>query len=580
MNDCLQSTLIKRFIASECTADERRTVDGHLAVCAACGERVREAHDIDQIRKHMQEEGMSRLRADELIGDPAGPLSKGPRRSVLTDAPTPSIPGYRILGEIHRGGQGVVYKALQEGTQQKVAVKVILEGPHASDRSRQLFHIEVQLLGRLRHPSIVRIYDSRINEGLYFFAMEYVRGEPLDSHVRAKNLALREKMVLFSKICGGVAYAHLNAVIHCDLKPGNILVTRDGDPRILDFGLAKVAGPRQPGVVLSITGQLIGTLSYMAPEQAAGESHAVDVRTDVYTLGVILFEMLTGAFPYDVQGSRSQVLRTIQEADPKRPSRLAREVDSEIEAILFKALEKEPARRYQSASELHHDIDCWLTGLPIVAKSVSLLYLFRKLLARHRYAASVLGLVTVILLAYGSISLRALGQARGAAQRLERVNETIRELRSDLGDPGKAAMARERRLAFVWFLLAWHQHRIGEARAIMQRLALDTPERFAASFLLDPEPLDEKLPDLKAKLGNAKARFSEFVVGEYFLQKGNRAAARDAYGSIVASAQGTSSQPATAHGWLVDRAMARLNSLADDGTPATPLRSKDTNDDE
>lgn len=141
-------------------------------------------------------------------------------------------------------------------------------------------------------------------------------------------------------------------------------------------------------------------------------------------------------------------------------------------------------------------------------------------------------------------------------------------------------MVRERRLAFVWFLLAWHQRRVGEAHAIMQLLAPDTPERSAAAFLLDPEPLDEKLPELKAKLGKAKASFSEFVVGEYFLQRGNRVAARAAYESIVTPAHATSSKAAIEDGWLVDRATARLNSLADDGTPATPPRSEESSDDE
>ncbi|GAF71913.1 unnamed protein product, partial [marine sediment metagenome] len=205
-----------------------------------------------------------------------------------------------------------------------------------------------------------------------------------------------------------VVYAHQHGVMHRDLKPGNILVDADGEPHILDFGLAKLTDTSeqvaQETVMTSIPGKIIGTLAFMSPEQASGQPSAIDVRTDVYSLGMILYRVLTDNFPYDVNGSMLTILRNIQEIEPIRPSKLVRRFNTEVEAILLKALAKEPSYRYQSSAELQHDVEYWLKGLPIAARSDSSIYLLRKLLNRHRYTSTVVGLLLLIVLGFSYAS--------------------------------------------------------------------------------------------------------------------------------------------------------------------------------
>jgi serine/threonine protein kinase len=310
--------------------------------------------------------------------------------------------GYQLLEELPQGGQAVVYKAFHKATKAKVALKVLLPGLAASPKARQYFRQEVELAASLDHPNIVAIRDSGISQGRYYFAMNYIHGQPLDRYVQSKRLSIREKMALFCKICEAMAHAHQRCVIHRDLKPSNILVDERGEPHILDFGLAKTAANLNTdadGTVMpTITGQIKGTVAYMSPEQAAGRSDLVDVRTDVYSLGVVLYQMCTGKLPYDVLGSIVDALRNIQYQEPARPRLTISRFDSDVEAILLKCLAKDPEQRYQSAGELKQEVQRWLDGLPIVAKSISSIYLIRKIVARHRFTAAVSASLLAILL--------------------------------------------------------------------------------------------------------------------------------------------------------------------------------------
>ena len=239
-------------------------------------------------------------------------------------APPDSFPGYHLIREIHRGGQGVVYQALQESTKRKVAVKVLREGPLAEPRERMRFEREVAILGSLSHPGLVAIHDSGQAAGHFFYVMDYIRGQPLDVYMASGERTVRETMELFAKVCDAVNAAHLKGVIHRDLKPRNILIDADGQPHVVDFGLAKVGGAASEQFV-TVTGQFVGSLPWASPEQAEGRTEQLDIRTDVYSLGVILYELLTDALPYDVSGVvLPDAVRMICESPPRRPSMVFR----------------------------------------------------------------------------------------------------------------------------------------------------------------------------------------------------------------------------------------------------------------
>jgi serine/threonine protein kinase len=300
--------------------------------------------------------------------------------------PIDSISGYRLLSEIHRGAQGVVYRAVQESTGQSVAIKVMREGPHAGEVNRARFDREVKVLAKLRHPNIVSILDSGSSAGSFFFVMDYVHGLPVDVHMAGGETTLTQALKLFCKICDAVQSAHLRGVIHRDLKPGNILIDQQGEPHVLDFGLAKVE--EDDSSVMTMTGQFVGSVPWSSPEQADSAGN-VDVRSDVYALGVVLYQMLTGKFPYDVTGNLRDVLGRIASAEPISPRRLRAEIDDELETILLMCLAKQPDRRYQTAGELARDLQNYLDGEPIQAKRDSTWYVFCKQLQKHRIACGV-----------------------------------------------------------------------------------------------------------------------------------------------------------------------------------------------
>ncbi|KAA0212762.1 MAG: serine/threonine protein kinase [Leptolyngbya sp. PLA3] len=315
-----------------------------------------------------------------------------------------AIPGYRLLKEIHRGGQGVVYLAVQEATRRKVAIKVLREGPFASENDRSRFEREVQVLATLRHPHIVTVHDSGSCAGCFYFVMDYVAGLPLDRHVELHALTMEQRLDLMGTICEAVNAAHLRGVIHRDLKPGNIRIDPQGVPHVLDFGLAKLSGTEDlhasRGLDMTQTGQFIGSLPWASPEQASGLSHAIDVRTDVYSLGVMLYQLLVDRFPYDVEGPLKDVLERIASATPANPRALSRLVHPEAEAIVMKALSKRPEDRYQNAGELGRDIRRFLAGLPIEAKRDSVMYLVRKAMHRYWIQSLIAGGLFLLVLAF------------------------------------------------------------------------------------------------------------------------------------------------------------------------------------
>lgn len=297
-----------------------------------------------------------------------------------------AIGRYRIIGLLGEGGMGAVYEAEQEQPRRVVALKVIKPGFCTPEGLRRFEH-ETQALGRLQHPGIAQIYEAgKADTGFGaqpYFAMELIRGQPLLAHAEARRLNVRQRLALMVKICDAAHHAHQRGLIHRDLKPSNIHVDETGQPKILDFGVARVMGSEAEATRQTSTGQIVGTLTYMSPEQVA--AGALDIRSDVYSLGVILYELLSGRLPYNVNHRQlHEAVRMIHEDDPTSLSAISRIYRGDIETIVGKALEKEKTRRYVSAAALAADIRRYLDDEPIAARPPSATYQIRKFARRHR----------------------------------------------------------------------------------------------------------------------------------------------------------------------------------------------------
>lgn len=298
---------------------------------------------------------------------------------------------YRILKVLGEGGMGVVYLAEQEHPRRTVALKILKSGLIGRETHRR-FEREVEVLGRLQHPGIAQIFDAGTtgNDGVTtarrpFFAMEYVQGEPLTQFAKSKSLDAPARLALMARVCDAVHEAHQQGVIHRDLKPSNILVDGLGQPKVLDFGVAR-ATDSDVAITTQHTqvGELLGTLQYMSPEQCMADPAALDTRSDIYALGVILHELLTGDPPYDLSLTPlPEAVRIITEQDPTRLGSIDKMFRGDIETIVAKAMEKDKKRRYQSAGELALDIRRWLNNEPILARPASTTYQLRKFVKRN-----------------------------------------------------------------------------------------------------------------------------------------------------------------------------------------------------
>jgi serine/threonine protein kinase len=367
-----------------------------------------------------------------------------------------TIGDFRILRKLGQGGMGVVYEAEQQNPKRAVALKVIRGGGHVDDTHVRMFRREVQTLARLKHLGIAAIYESgHTEDGQHFFAMELVRGETLGEYCRRRApegalspAEVKERLALFRKICDAVNYAHQRGVIHRDLKPANILVLRDApvapagsgtfapavsDIKILDFGLARITDSDVAvSTVLTDLGSVQGTIPYMSPEQVRGNPDEIDLRTDVYSLGVVLYEMLAGQLPLDVlRAQLPEAVRVICEEPPKpllRNWRGTRRLDPDLQTIVHKALEKEPARRYQSAAALAEDLQRYLTDQPILARPPSAGYQLRKLMARHKTSVAFVGALFVVLAAFAVVMTVQARRIAGERDRANREAESAKQV--------------------------------------------------------------------------------------------------------------------------------------------------------
>ncbi len=320
-----------------------------------------------------------------------------------------TIGRYRITGVLGEGGMGMVYAAQQDNPQRMVALKVIRPELVQPDLLRR-FARESEVLGRLQHPGIAQIYEAGTfddDHGSHpFFAMELVLGKPLTEYADAHELELAARLDLFAKVCDAVHYAHRQGVIHRDLKPANILVDIDGQPKILDFGVARLTDADVQVTRQTSLGEVIGTLQYMSPEQVNADPDDIDARSDVYSLGVILYELLAGKLPYDLTRKLIyEAARIVLLDDPAPLSSVNRKLGGDIEVIVAKALEKEKARRYASAEGLASDLRRLLNDEPISARPASAMYQLRKFARRNRALVVGLAVAAVLLLAGSAVSL-------------------------------------------------------------------------------------------------------------------------------------------------------------------------------
>ena len=426
----------------------------------------------DSIRRHAHE--ITRARGDDTLVRPEA------RTNTDDDIPA-QIGPYRILGRIGRGGMGEVYKAeRREPVRQLVALKVVKRGM-ATREVLARFELERRALSAMSHRSIARVLDAGATEsGSPYFVMEYVQGLPITAYCDKHKLSLHDRLRLFQQVCAAVHHAHLKGVVHRDLKPGNILVAREGDDavaKVLDFGLAKATNRDFLSVTLATaTDQILGTPEYMAPEQADGDGEVLDLRADVYSLGVLLYELLAGGLPFPTETLRRAgqlgALRLIREEEPPRPSvrlteredksteiagrrrtsvvNLRRELRGDLDWIVMRAMAKEPERRYAAATSLAEDIGRYLRQEPVEAGPPTMRYRFRKFARRNRASLAAATGVLLALLAglasttwYWHEARTQAAQARARATEADRARDEARVARDQAQSSEAAALAQK-----------------------------------------------------------------------------------------------------------------------------------------
>jgi eukaryotic-like serine/threonine-protein kinase len=343
----------------------------------------------------------------------------------------PQEAGYRILRRIGAGGMGLVFEAVQPRTQRRVALKVIQPG-YATPGTLRRFQKEAEVLGRLIHTGIAQVYDAGslpTPDGPQpFIAMELVDGDALNDHVAKSRLQLKQTLGLMIHICDAVEHAHQQGVMHRDLKPANILVTSEGMPKILDFGIARItADDFSTNSLQTQEGQILGTLPYMSPEQVRGERDAIDTRSDIYALGVILYELLAGKLPHDLSGKPiTEAVRLITQAQPQSLAHFDSKLAGDLDNIVAKAMDHGKSRRYATVSDLAEDLRRFLNQEPVKARPASSIYLLRKFTQRNRVFVGA-GLAIILALSIGMVTtLQQLSRALDAEQSEKEVSSQLR----------------------------------------------------------------------------------------------------------------------------------------------------------
>ena len=392
---------------------------------------------------------------------PNTPSPEDTTEEAISPAPSPRSMSDPLLGTkigsctlkriIGSGGMGTVYEAVQENPRRRVALKMMKRGITSRSATRR-FEFESQTLARLKHQGVAQIYEAGTHDdgsgGVPYFVMEYIpNAKSITQYADEKKLGTKDRLSLFTKVCDAVQHGHLKGIVHRDLKPGNILVDSSGQPKVIDFGVARSTDSDLAVTTLQTdVGQLIGTLQYMSPEQCEADPMDIDARSDVYALGVVLYELLIGKPPYNLQRMAiHEAVRVVREEEPTKLSTIDKHLRGDIETIAMKALEKERDRRYQSATALKEDIEHYLNDDPISARPPSAIDYLRRFSKKHRAAAMAIASVFLVLIvAVGGISTYAIkaNQEKNRADEQALLSEELRIDAQELAEAAKGFLGR------------------------------------------------------------------------------------------------------------------------------------------
>jgi len=499
----------------ECLASDEALVSNavrrHLDRCPECAARLRD------VRQNLDVVGSVR----DAMRSGTGHASRRPEGMPERIGP------YRVVYEIGRGGMGIVYEAEQQQPRRRVALKLI-RSMDPTPEIRRRFEREAHVLGRLQHPGIAQVFEAGVAETPLgpcpYFAMELIRGEPLRTYCADRALHVPQKLALIARICDAAHHAHANGVIHRDLKPANILVDATGQPRILDFGVARaVESELQKSTVYTDAAQLVGTLPYMSPEQVSAQAGQVDARSDIYALGVLAFELLTHRLPYAIDANRpSEAVRTICEQDATRLGSIDRTFRGDVDTIVGKALEKDVSRRYQSADQMAADIRRYLANQPIVARPASALYQISKFARRNRSLVVSSVMVAVALVCATVVSTALAIRAHRAESAKEDQLVAANEARADAERSAEQAQREAARFKAVnsfleEMLASADPSQAGGSREVTVREAIDNAVEMLESGSIEHQPHIEAA--VRTTIGNTYRSLGNLAAAEEQLHR-------------------------------------------------------------